>query len=88
MPEPLALTPQITDEQRDAMLRRLISVATEFRRIAEVVAPAVAAAAAELHRTFEALKETGLVDSQGRPVPRAARPAWQSPHGPAHRRRT
>lgn len=83
----MAITPQITDEERDAMLRRIVTVTAEIRKIAEAVAPAVVAAVAELQKAFDALKEAGLLDDDGTPIRRVDRTAWQSPYGPAHRRR-
>lgn len=78
---------RITDEQRDEMLRRIVTVTAEIRKIAEAVAPAVVAAAQELARAFAALRDAGLLDDDGKPIARPDRPAWQSPYGPAHRRK-
>ncbi|MDX2566066.1 hypothetical protein PV413_23785 [Streptomyces scabiei] len=78
---------QLTDEQREQMLQRIVTVTAEIRRIAEAVAPAVIAAVTELNKAMQALREAGLLDEDFKPVQRSDRPAWQSPYGPPSRRR-
>ncbi|MFJ5259112.1 hypothetical protein ACIQAC_01375 [Streptomyces sp. NPDC088387] len=56
----------LTDEQRE-QLQRMVTVTAEIRKIAEAVAPAVIAAAAELTKGLEALREAGLLDEDGKP---------------------
>lgn len=41
----------------------------------------------EIGRAFEAMKQAGVCDDHGRPLPPPDRPAWQSRYGPAHQRR-
>lgn len=76
------LPAQITDEQRDAMLQRIVTVVAEIRQIAEVVAPAVIAAVAQLNQALEGLREAGLLDEDFKPItatePPAAQPAPRS----------
>ncbi|MDX5569833.1 hypothetical protein PYK79_50095 [Streptomyces sp. ID05-04B] len=78
---------EITDEERDAMLRRIVTVTAEIRKIAEAVAPAVVAAVKELEKAFAALKDAGLLDDDGKPIAPKDRPAWASPYGPPPHRR-
>ncbi|GAQ64080.1 hypothetical protein [Streptomyces scabiei] len=77
---------QLTDEQREEMLQRILTVTAEIRKIAELVAPAVIAAVTELNKAMQALREAGLLDEDFKPVKPADRPAWQSPYGPPPRR--
>jgi uncharacterized protein (DUF1501 family) len=79
------MTPQITDEERDAMLRRIVAVTAEIRKIAEAVAPAVVAAAAELQKAFSALQEAGLLDEP--PVTPQLAAGHPDPFDPASRDR-
>lgn len=81
------ITVQMSDEERAAMFRRMVTVTAELRKIGEALAPAVAAAAAHLQQVFATLRETGVLDDEGRLVRRPDRPAWQSPYGPPPRRR-
>ncbi|MFI1723896.1 hypothetical protein [Streptomyces sp. NPDC020489] len=77
----------MTDEERDQMLERIVTVVAEIRKLAEAVAPAVIAAANQLHQAMEELREAGFFDDDYKPVGPADRPAWQSPYGPPPRRR-
>ncbi|MEI5522509.1 hypothetical protein WB388_18060 [Streptomyces brasiliscabiei] len=77
---------QLTDEQREQMLQRIVTVTAEIRKIAEAVAPAVIAAVTELNKAMQALREAGLLDDDYKPIRPADRPAWQSPYGPPPRR--
>lgn len=54
-----------------------------MRAYARAIQPVIA----EMGRAFEAMREAGLIDESGRPTHRPDRPAWQSPYGPAPRRR-
>jgi hypothetical protein len=83
----MAVNAQITDEQREQMLNRVVTVVAEIRKMAELVAPAVVAAVAQLNQAMEGLREAGLLDEDYKPVKAADRPAWQSPYGPPQRRR-
>ena len=80
-------TPQITDEQREEMLQRIVTVTAEIRKMAELVAPAVIKALAELKTAMDGLREARLLDEDYKPIQRSDRPAWQSPYGPPSRRR-
>jgi hypothetical protein len=80
-------TPQLTDEQREQLLERVVTVVAEIRKMAELVAPAVIAAVANLNQALEGLREAGLLDEDFKPIKPADRPAWQSPYGPPARRR-
>lgn len=83
----MALQAQITDEQRDEMLERIVTVVAEIRMMAELVAPAVVAAVSQLNQALDGLREAGLLDEEYKPIKPADRPAWQSPYGPPPRRR-
>lgn len=48
------------------------------------VAQSITASFAEIQRP---LQSTGLLDADGKPTRPTDRPAWQSPYGPAQRRR-
>ena len=79
--------PQITDEQRDQMLQRIVTVVADIRKMAQLVVPAVTAAATELQAALDQLREAGLLDEDFKPITTPDRPAWQSPYGPPTRRR-
>lgn len=57
------------------------------RALNESVKPAVEQAGRDIARSFDALKQAGLVDADCKPVRPRDRPAWQSPYGPARQRR-
>lgn len=38
-------------------------------------------------RAAQAFRDAGLIDEEGKPTARKDRPAWQTPYGPAQRRR-
>ncbi|MER7815633.1 hypothetical protein [Streptomyces sp. NPDC096153] len=78
---PLA-QPQLTDEQREALLARMAEITHQFRQMIEAVLPAVRAAAEQAAQVFAALQAAGLVDEDGKPTRPADRPAWQTPYGP------
>lgn len=62
-------------------------VSVECRRILDMFVPIMEAYLTELSRTLRDLAEsTEHIRSTSTPTP--TRPAWQSPHGPAHRKRT
>ncbi|MFE6284378.1 hypothetical protein [Streptomyces sp. NPDC057877] len=64
---------------RDAYVR-LVHAYTEAAR------PVVESLARGIETSGRALRQAGLIDQDGRPVPRRDRPAWQSPYGPQQRR--
>jgi transposase-like protein len=74
--------PAIDGEELRAAVAQLRAVMQAW---VEAVAPAVQAAAEQLARAMEQLREAGVIDDQGRPS-RRDRPAWQSPYGPPRRR--
>ncbi|MEU9323235.1 hypothetical protein AB0D91_05385 [Streptomyces canus] len=67
-------------EQFDRLLRQVDA-------FAETVAPRVAEAGQAIARGFETLKQAGVCDDHGLPLPPRDRPAWQSRYGPARQRR-
>ena len=78
---------RITDEQRDQMLQRIVTVVADIRKMAQLVVPAVTAAATELNQALDQLRDAGLLDEDFKPITTPDRPAWQSPYGPPTRRR-
>lgn len=78
---------RITDEQRDRMLQRIVTVVADIRKMAQLVMPAVTAAATELQAALDQLRDAGLLDDDYKPITAPDRPAWQSPYGPPKRRR-
>ena len=93
--------PDLTDEQREALLRNVAEVYAAFNRFARALRPQIEAAArtfAELGQQLQAaartfaelgqqLQAAGLIDADGNPTQPRDRPAWQTPYGPATRRR-
>ena len=77
----------ITDEQRDQMLQRIVTLVADIRKMAQLVVPAVTRAAAELNQALDQLRDAGLLDDDYKPITAPDRPAWQSPYGPPKRRR-
>lgn len=53
----------------------------------EVVRPRIEERFREIARAFESLKQAGVCDDHGKPLPPPDRPAWQSRYGPPQRRR-
>ncbi|MBP5883153.1 hypothetical protein QBA57_28695 [Streptomyces scabiei] len=80
-------TPQLTDEQREQLLRSVAAVSAALQELVEACLPAVQAAAQQFAQITQALQAAGYLDEDGKPVKRPDRPAWQSPYGPAPRRR-
>ncbi|QTU45620.1 hypothetical protein F3K20_12760 [Streptomyces scabiei] len=78
---------QITDEQREQLLRSMASLTAAFRQLAQACLPLLQATAEQFVLHTEALKEAGLLDDEYKPIKAADRPAWQSPYGPPPRRR-
>ncbi|MFJ2515585.1 hypothetical protein ACIPEL_36210 [Streptomyces griseoviridis] len=89
---PFTLT--ITDEEREqlAKSREQLSksvavVAGELRKIVEAVEASVMTAFADLAEAMDALRKARVLGEDYKPIAPADRPAWQSPYGPARRRR-
>ncbi|MDX2552590.1 MULTISPECIES: hypothetical protein [Streptomyces] len=80
-------TPQLTDEQREQLLRSVAAVSAALQELVEACLPAVQAAAQQFAQITQALQAAGYLDEDGKPAKPADRPAWQSPYGPAPRRR-
>lgn len=59
----------------------------QLRRTLQAFGEAARARMEEIGRAFEAMKQAGVCDDHGKPLPRRDRPAWQSPYGPPQRRR-
>ncbi|MEH0426611.1 hypothetical protein QBB34_09810 [Streptomyces stelliscabiei] len=80
-------TPQITDEQREQLLQRTAELHTALAKFAESFLPMARAIVDAYTQLGRQLRNAGLLDEEGQPVKPADRPAWQSPYGPAPRRR-
>ena len=78
----MALEPQLTDEQREQLLRSVANLAAEIRAFVEALVPAAQAAGQQFAQLANALQAAGYLDEKGKPIERPARPAWQSPYGP------
>jgi hypothetical protein len=76
------LIPQLTDDQREQLLRSMASAHAAILQLAQACLPLIQTAADQFVLHTEALKQAGLLDEDGRPVPPTGRPAWQSPYGP------
>lgn len=77
--------PELTEQQREQLLHSIATAVSVLHQVAEAVLPSVQAAARELAQAFEALRQAGYIDEDGKPVQRADRPAWASPYGPYRR---
>jgi hypothetical protein len=78
---------QLTDEQRKQLLNSVANVTAALRAFAEALVPAVQAMGQEFTQLVNALQAAGYLDEDGKPIEHPDRPAWQSPYGPAPRRR-
>ncbi|GGV68958.1 hypothetical protein GCM10010294_25230 [Streptomyces griseoloalbus] len=83
MTEPLA--PQLTEEQREQLLRNAAEVHAAIDRFARALIPQVQAAAKAFADLGRQLQDAGLIDADGKPT-RTDRPAWQTPYRPPQRR--
>ena len=81
------LTPQITDEQRETIVRQAAELHAAIAQLAESFIPVARAIVDAFNQLGRQLREAGLIDEDGKPVKPADRPAWQSPYGPPPRRR-
>ncbi|MGW5636471.1 hypothetical protein [Streptomyces sp. NPDC003832] len=71
--------------ERERRAREILDALTQVFQ--QVIGPAVQQAARDIEQAAEAIKAAGLCDDHGKPLPARDRPAWQSPYGPARRRR-
>nr|WP_119589813.1 hypothetical protein [Streptomyces scabiei] len=81
------LQAQITDEQREQLLKRSAELHAALAKFAESFVPVARALAESFAQLGRQLREAGLLDEDGQPIKAADRPAWQSPYGPPSRRR-
>ncbi|MER8219719.1 hypothetical protein ABTZ58_03795 [Streptomyces sp. NPDC094143] len=84
--EPLRV-PELTDEQREQLLRNVAEVHAAINAFVQAVIPQVQAAARAFAQISAQLQRAGLLDADGKPTARPDRPAWQTPYGPPTRRR-
>lgn len=80
-------TVDLTDEQREQLLRNVAELHTALARFVEALRPQIEAAARAFADLGQQLRAAGLIDADGNPTARPDRPAWQSPYGPPQRRR-
>lgn len=59
----------------------------QLRQAMQAMSEAARARCEEIGRAFDSLKQAGVCDDHGRPLPPRDRPAWQSRYGPAHQKR-
>lgn len=79
------IRPELTERQREQLAHSITTAMNVVHQVAEAVLPSVHAAARELAKAFEALRQAGYIEEDGKPVQRADRPAWASPYGPYRR---
>lgn len=58
-----------------------------LRQAFEAARPHIEERFRQTTRAFDSLKQAGVCDDHGQPLPPPDRPAWQSRYGPAHQRR-
>lgn len=78
--------PELTEEQREQLLRNVAEVHAAIDRFARALWPQIEAAAKAFAELGRQLQDAGLIDADGNPTARPDRPAWQSPYGPPQRR--
>lgn len=78
--------PELTDEQREQLLRNVAKVHAAINAFARALIPQVQAAARAFVDLGQQLQQAGLLDADGQPTKRPDRPAWLSPYGPPQRR--
>lgn len=61
------LPAQLTDEQREQLLRTTAQVAAGFQAIAVALLPAIEVATAQFRQLYGALQAAGLLDEDGQP---------------------
>ncbi|MFJ9657593.1 hypothetical protein ACIRPR_06445 [Streptomyces griseoflavus] len=76
----------LTDEQREQLLANVAQLHTALARYVEALRPQLEAIGRAFADLGQQLHAAGLIDADGNPT-RTDRPAWQSPYGPAPRRR-
>jgi uncharacterized protein with von Willebrand factor type A (vWA) domain len=79
--------PELTDEQREQLLRNATEVYAAINAFARALLPQVQAAARAFVDLGRQLQDAGFLDENGKPTKRPDRPAWLSPYGPPTRRR-
>jgi hypothetical protein len=79
--------PELTDEQREQLLRNVAEVYAAINTFAQALIPQVQAAARAFAEIGQQLQRAGFLDEHGKPTKRPDRPAWLSPYGPPTRRR-
>lgn len=84
--EPLRI-PELTDEQREQLLHNVAELHAAIGKFAQALWPQLQAAAKAFADLGRQLQDAGLIDADGKPTKRRARPAWQTPYGPPPRRR-
>lgn len=84
--EPLRI-PELTDEQREQLLRNVAEVHAAIAKFAQALIPQLKAAAQAFTDLGRQLQDAGLIDADGKPTKRPDRPAWLTPYGPPPRRR-
>lgn len=75
----------ITDVVIDEAPDRAREVHDTLRSFMRAYAEAMRPVMEQLARSFQAMRDAGLVDESGKPARRPDRPAWQSPYGPPQR---
>lgn len=80
-------TVDLTDEQREQLLRNVAELHTALARYVEALRPQLEAIGRAFADLGQQLHAAGLIDADGNPTARPDRPAWQSPYGPPQRRR-
>lgn len=74
--------PDLTNEQREALLRNVAAVHAAISQFTAALVPQVRAAAEAFAEIGKQLRQAGLLDESGKPTSGPDRPAWQSPYGP------
>lgn len=78
--------PQITEADRDALLRAAARFTANLQRAVEMLAPMYQALGEQLAQLQQILTAGGYLGPDGKPTRPTDRPAWQSPYGPPARR--
>lgn len=76
------ITNVVVYETPDCVREAQETLRTALRAYAEALRPVLE----QIARSFQALREAGAIDEDGKPARRPDRPAWQSPYGPPQRR--
>jgi hypothetical protein len=84
---PASLPTQLTDAEREALLRAIADLATAFQQLATALMPTFQAMVQQCAHAYAALQAAGYIDPDGKPTHPTDRRAWQSPYGPPSRTR-